>query len=51
MTTLRATCSPDRTRAGNLLELVVLHVGGKEMVIHAMIIRRSTAEELFGEER
>lgn len=40
---------PDR--AGNLLELVVLHVGGKEMVIHAMIIRRSTAEELFGEER
>lgn len=39
---------PDR--AGNLLELVMLHVGGTELVIHAMALRRSTAEELFGDE-
>ncbi len=40
---------PDR--AGNLLELVVLDVGGEELVIHAMSLRRSTAQELFGDER
>jgi hypothetical protein len=39
---------PDR--AGNLLELVVLHVGGDEQVIHAMPLRRSTAQGLFGDE-
>lgn len=39
---------PDRS--GNLLELVVLHVGGDELVIHAMPLRRSTAQELFGDE-
>ncbi len=38
---------PDR--AGNLLELVVLDAGGKELVIHAMPLRRSTAQELFGD--
>lgn len=40
---------PDR--AGNLLELVVLDVGGDELVIHAMPLRPSTAQELFGDER
>jgi hypothetical protein len=39
---------PDR--AGNLLEVVVVDVGGDELVIHAMPIRRSTAQELFGDE-
>ena len=39
---------PDR--AGNLLELVVLGVGGDELVIHAMALRLSTADELFGDE-
>ena len=39
---------PDR--AGNLLELVVLVLGGDELVIHAMELRRSTAQELFGDE-
>lgn len=39
---------PDR--AGNLLELVVLVLGGDELVIHAMGLRRSTAQELLGEE-
>ncbi|MDA8063697.1 MAG: hypothetical protein M0T80_14925 [Actinomycetota bacterium] len=39
---------PDR--AGNLLELVVLVIGGDELVIHAMELRRSTAHELFGGE-
>jgi len=39
---------PDR--AGNLLELVVLDLGGDEMVIHVMPIRRSTAQEFFGDE-
>jgi hypothetical protein len=39
---------PDR--AGNLLELVVLVLGGDELVIHAMGLRHSTAQELFGEE-
>ena len=38
-------------RAGNLLELVVVDMGGEELVIHAMPLRRSTAEELFGDER
>ena len=37
-------------RTGNLLELVVVDVGGEELVIHAMPLRRSTAEELFGDE-
>jgi hypothetical protein len=40
---------PDR--AGNLLELVVLEVGGEELVIHAMALRSSTARELFGDDR
>ena len=39
---------PDR--AGSLLELVVLVLGGDELVIHAMGLRRSTAQELFGDE-
>lgn len=39
---------PDR--AANLLELVVLEVGGDESVIHAIPIRHSTAQELFGDE-
>ncbi len=39
---------PDR--AGNLLVLVVLDLGGEELVIHAMGLRRSTAQELFGAE-
>ncbi len=35
--------------AGNLLELVVLPLPGpRELVIHAMKLRRSTADELFG---
>lgn len=38
---------PDR--AGNLLELVVLLLPGPQvLVIHAMKLRRSTADELFG---
>lgn len=36
--------------AGNLLELVVLETDGGELVIHAMALRRSTGQELFGEE-
>ncbi|HVA06940.1 MAG TPA: hypothetical protein VNG12_09390 [Acidimicrobiales bacterium] len=39
---------PDR--AGNLLELVVLDIDGTELVIHAMPMRASTQQELFGEE-
>ena len=39
---------PDR--AGNLLELVVLVLGGDELVIHATGLRRSTAQALFGDE-
>jgi len=39
---------PDR--AGNMLELVILDLGGEELVIHAMGLRRSTAQELFGDE-
>jgi len=39
---------PDR--AGNLLELVVLVVGGDELVIHAMGLRRTTGQALFGDE-
>ena len=39
---------PDR--AGNMLELVVLDLGGDELVIHAMGLRPSTAQELFGDE-
>jgi len=35
--------------AGNLLELVVLSLPGpRVLVIHAMKLRRSTADELFG---
>ena len=35
--------------AGNLLELVVLVLPGpRVLVIHAMKLRRSTADELFG---
>ena len=39
---------PDR--AGNLLELVILDIDGTELVIHAMPMRLSTEQELFGEE-
>lgn len=39
---------PDR--AGNLLEVVVLEVGGAELVIYAMPLRRSTERELLGGE-
>ena len=38
-------------RAGNLFELVVLVLGGDELVIHAMPLRRTTARALFGDER
>jgi hypothetical protein len=35
--------------AGNLLELVVLVLAGQRvLVIHAMKLRRTTADELFG---
>ena len=35
--------------AGNLLELVILSLPGpRALVIHAMKLRRSTADELFG---
>ena len=37
---------PDR--AGNLLELVVVIADDVELLIHAMPLRRGTAEELFG---
>ena len=37
---------PDR--AGNLLELVVMMGNEEELVIHAMPLRRTTAEALFG---
>ena len=37
---------PDR--AGNLLELVIVIADDEELVIHAMPLRRGTAEELFG---
>lgn len=39
---------PDRS--GNLLELVVLHTQGDELVIHAMALRRGTQRELLGGE-
>lgn len=39
---------PDRS--GNLLELVVIEVRGTPLVIHAMALRRSTEQELFGGE-
>ena len=39
---------PDRS--GNLLELVVLHTQGDELVIHAMALRRTTQREMFGGE-
>jgi len=38
-------------RTGNLLELVVLAVEDDVLVIHAMALRRSTREELFGDDR
>jgi hypothetical protein len=37
---------PDR--AANLLELVAIEVGAGQLVIHAMALRRSTEQELFG---
>jgi hypothetical protein len=37
---------PDRS--GNLLELVIVIVDDVEILIHAMPLRRGTAEELFG---
>jgi hypothetical protein len=40
---------PDQ--AGNLLELVVVIVDDEELLIHAMPLRRRTAEELFGGEK
>lgn len=36
--------------AGNLIELVALHVGGRAVIIHAMPLRKSTAQVLFGGE-
>ena len=39
---------PDR--AGNLLELVILDAPGAALVIHAMRLRRTTEEELFGDD-
>jgi hypothetical protein len=39
---------PDR--AGNLLELVVLELPDTMLVIHAIALRRSTRQELFGDE-
>lgn len=39
---------PDRT--GNLLELVVLDVPDEALVIHAMRLRTSTRDQLFGDE-
>lgn len=38
-------------RAGNLLELVVLALGGDELVIHVVGLRRTTAQPLVGDER
>jgi hypothetical protein len=38
---------PDR--AGNLIELVVLDVPDTALVIHAMRLRSSTRDELFGD--
>jgi hypothetical protein len=40
---------PDR--AGNLLELVIVFADDVELLIHAMPLRRGTAEELFGGQR
>jgi hypothetical protein len=40
----------DPDRAGNLLEIVVLDVDDGDLVIHAMPLRRSTRQALFGEE-
>ena len=37
---------PDR--AGNLVELVILDAPSAVLVIHAMPLRRSTEEQLFG---
>lgn len=39
------TAGPNR--AGNLLELVVLDTGQHALLIHAMKLRRTTAQELF----
>ena len=39
---------PDR--AGNLLELVILDTPAAVLVIHAMPLRRTTRDELFGTE-
>jgi len=39
---------PDR--AGNLIELVVLDVVDNALVIHAMRLRSSTRDQLFGDE-
>ncbi|MDA8290164.1 MAG: hypothetical protein M0Z33_00545 [Actinomycetota bacterium] len=38
-------------RAGRLLELVVVDVAGEGLVIHAMPLRSSSAQELFGGEQ
>jgi hypothetical protein len=38
------------TRAGNLIELVVLDVPDTALVIHAMRLRSSTRDELFGDD-
>jgi hypothetical protein len=40
---------PDR--AGNLLEMVFLDLAGGELVIHAMVLRAGTRDELFGGEK
>lgn len=39
-------CGPDR--AGNLLELVIVVGDEVDLLIHAMPLRRGTAEGLFG---
>lgn len=38
-------------RAGNLLELVVIGVPDDLLVIHAMPLRKSTEQELFGDDQ
>ncbi len=42
--------APGPNRAGNLLELVILDSPETVLVIHAMLLRQTTREELFGNE-
>lgn len=39
------------SQTGNLLELVVINTDVGEFTIHAMVLRPSTEEALFGDER